>query len=48
MAHGGKMEGNEINETQVYLEGGARSSQVGIQEVTSHKNLRKTHKETGY
>lgn len=30
------------------LRAGAKNSQVGIQEVTSHKNLRKTHKETGY
>lgn len=48
MAHGGTVEGMEINETRVYPEGGARNSQVGIQEVTSHKNLGKTHKETGY
>lgn len=42
------MEGMDINETQVCPEGGARNSQVGIQEVTSHKNLGKTHKETSY
>lgn len=31
------MEGDTINETQVYLEGGARNLQVGIKEVTSYK-----------
>lgn len=37
LIHGRKVEGDTINETQVYLEGGARNLQVGIKEVTSYK-----------
>lgn len=38
------MEADTINETQVYLEGGARNLQVGIKEVTSYKTKVKPKK----
>lgn len=32
-----KVDGDAVNETQVYLEGGARNLQVRIKEVMSYK-----------